>query len=101
MKNNIADLSDILLDELGRLDDIEITDKDALGLELNRAKAKVDIAKSIIDIANVQLEAVKLQTEWNLKAKEMPALIAQKQIGDIPNTKRLINGETASDERTA
>lgn len=77
MKNNIGDLSDMLFDQLDRLDDETVckTDED-LKNEIEKTKLKVELAKNIISIADIQLRAVQMAGEYGLKSKEMPALIS-------------------------
>ena len=56
MRNTLVDLNNYLFAQIERLDD-ESLSKDALEREVVRGKAISDIAKTIVDNANVVLKA--------------------------------------------
>lgn len=61
MKNNLQSLNDYLFEELERLnDDEELQNENNLEKELKRSKAITNVAQTIINNANVVLEAQKL-----------------------------------------
>ena len=61
MKNNLVSLNDYLFEELERLNDDEtLKEEDNFKKEMNRSKAISQVAKNIIDNANVMLEAKKI-----------------------------------------
>lgn len=81
MKNNLSSLNDYLFEELERLnDDEELDTEEKLDKELKRSKAIANVAKTIIDNANVELEAVKFATEYG--KKDIPKLL----LGDSNET---------------
>lgn len=62
MKNTLTDLNNHLFEQLERLNDEELKG-DNLKEEIMRAKSMTDIASTIIDNANLVLEATKFQSE--------------------------------------
>ena len=62
-RNKLSDLNDHLFMALERLNDEDLTDED-LEKEIKRAKAISDIAKPIINNADVVLKAQKHMDEW-------------------------------------
>ena len=58
-KNNLKRLKDMLFMQLDNLDDIPIDS--SLDDELKKAKATNEIASTIVDIANIDKELIKLQ----------------------------------------
>ena len=62
MKNTLTDLNNHLFEQLERLNDEELKG-DNLKEEIMRAKSMTNIASTIIDNANVVLEATKFQAE--------------------------------------
>lgn len=85
MKNNLADLNNILFEQLEILkddtddNDVKKTDAD-IDREIKKTKAIIDVADSIIEIGRLQLEATHLAVEYNMKAQEMPELIVNKNV---------------------
>lgn len=76
MQNKLSDLNNHLFEQLERLlDDDVCSDKEATASEIAKAKAVCDISQQIVNIANVQLNGVKLSNEWNLKGI-MPKTLA-------------------------
>ena len=76
MKNNLVSLNDYLFEELERLNDDEtLKEEDNFKKEMNRSKAISQVAKNIIDNANVMLEAKKYVDEYSPTNKEMPKLL--------------------------
>ena len=62
MKNKLTDLNNHLFETLERLNDDSL-DGEKLENEIGRAKAISDIAKNIIDNANIQLKALEVLNE--------------------------------------
>ncbi len=62
MKNKLTDLNDILFAQLERLSD-EGLKPEEIATEINRSRAVVDVADSIVENARLQLEAVRLVAE--------------------------------------
>lgn len=76
MKNNLVSLNDYLFEELERLNDDEtMQQEENFKKEMNRSKAISQVAKNIIDNANVMLEAKKYVDEYCPTNKEMPKLL--------------------------
>lgn len=63
VKNTLLDLNDHLFEQMERLNDDDLTDEE-LEKEIKRADAMKDIAKQIIDNANVVLKATELNAEY-------------------------------------
>lgn len=76
MKNDLQSLNDYLFEELERLnDDEELKTEENLDREVKRSKAITSVAKTIVDNANVVLEAMKFKNEYGLK-KELPKMLS-------------------------
>lgn len=61
MKNTLGDLNNHLFAQLERLNDEDLTG-DELDRELKRSKGICDIARNVIDNANIVLQAAKLKS---------------------------------------
>lgn len=84
LKNKLSDLNNHLFEELERLNDEDLDEKQ-LGFEINRSKAMTNIAKSIIDNANIALEAKKHFDNMGIASAVPEILQSQKQIGSGNN----------------
>lgn len=62
-RNNLSDLNNHLFEQLERLKDSEL-DGDSLENEIKKSKAFSDIAKNIIEIGSLSLQAEKLKVEY-------------------------------------
>ena len=58
MENNLCKLNDKLFEELDRLDQVDVSDRNALSGELERAGGYVKVARTIIDNASTVLKAL-------------------------------------------
>jgi len=76
VKNTLLDLNDHLFEQLERLNDEDLSNEE-LDKEIKRADAMKDIAKQIIDNANVVLKATELNLEFG--DKEAPRMLT----GDV------------------
>jgi len=74
MQNKLSDLNNYLFAQLERLDDERLTDEQ-LSVETSRAKAITDVAKTIIDNAELVLNAAKYSTEYGDKSKRITLLL--------------------------
>ena len=75
MKNNLQDLNNYLFEELERLnDDEQLMDEEKLDKEIKRSKAITNVAQTIINNANLVLNAKKHSDEFGNK-KEMPKML--------------------------
>lgn len=77
MKNSLADLNDHLFTCLEGLMDDELSPED-LEKEIKRANTVTGVAQTIINNANVQINALKLVSNGILKKAELPEMIAPK-----------------------
>jgi hypothetical protein len=67
MKNKLSDLNNHLFAQLERLSDEDLTDEQ-LVVEYSRTKAMTDVAKTIINNAELVLKAAEFSTEYGEKA---------------------------------
>lgn len=72
MKNTLNDLNNHMFEQLERLNDEELTEKE-LNKEIKRSKAMGGIAQKIISNANTMLSAARLTTEHS--RTEIPNVI--------------------------
>lgn len=63
MKNTLNDLNNYLFEQIERISDDSLTD-DELNKEIKRSDAVQRVAKTIIDNANLVLQAKKHADEW-------------------------------------
>lgn len=63
VKNTLMDMHNILMEQLERLNDDELTDEQ-LDKEIKRSKALGDTAKVIVDNSKTILEAQKIRLEY-------------------------------------
>ena len=77
MKNNLQDLNNYLFEELERLnDDEELNNEDVLDKEIKRSKAITNVAQTIINNANLVLNAKKYSDENGLENKDIPKMLS-------------------------
>lgn len=62
--NTLGRMTDMLFEELERLNGIDVTDAEALSAEVERSKAMQGVAKEINASAKSQLEAAQFRAEW-------------------------------------
>lgn len=62
--NTLGRLNEVLFAELERLNDVDVTDADAVRAECERSKAVQGIAKEINISARSVLETARLRAEW-------------------------------------
>lgn len=79
MKNNLSDLNNHLFSMLEELEDDEVfQDKEKAERTLKRAKAMTQVSSQILNIARIQVQAIKTAESCRLLNEDMPALIATK-----------------------
>jgi len=79
MKNNLKDLNNLLFAQLELLSDDEaMSDSDTLKREIGRNKAMSALACNIVNIASLQLEAIKVKETYALKDGELTELTQSK-----------------------
>lgn len=86
MQNNLSDLNNHLFVQLELLNSGELNDEE-LERELKKSKALTSISTQILNIARLQISAIKTAESCGLLNKDLPALIATK------------DSQTESDER--
>lgn len=74
MKNKLTDLNNHLFAQIERLGD-ENMKEEQIGVEIRRAKAISDVAKNIIENANLALSAEKLRVEYAHGRVQLPKMI--------------------------
>lgn len=62
--NTLGRMTDMLFEELERLNALDATDAEALGAEVERSKAMQGMAKEINQSAKSQLEVAQFRAEW-------------------------------------
>ena len=62
--NTLGRMTDMLFEELERLNGLDVTDAEALAAEVERSKAMQGMAKEINQSAKSQLEAAQFRAEW-------------------------------------
>ena len=74
--NTLGRMTDLLFEELERLNAIDATDADALQAEVDRSRAMQGMAKEINQSARSQLDAAQFRAEWAVarQAKLPPVL---------------------------
>jgi hypothetical protein len=76
MKNKLTDLNNYLFEQLERLMDDEVcNNNESTRNEIEKSKAIVNVSKAIIENSKVELDALKVAHEWNLKGKDMPTML--------------------------
>ena len=79
MKNNLSDLNNHLFSMLEELEDDETFEDPAKAERtLKRAKAMTQVSSQILNIARIQMQAIKTAESCGLLNEDMPALIATK-----------------------
>lgn len=79
MKNNLSDLNNHLFSMLEELEDDETFEDPAKAERtLKRAKAMTRVSSQILNIARIQVQAIKTAESCGLLNEDMPALIATK-----------------------
>lgn len=78
IKNTLLDLNNHLFEQLERLNDESLNDKE-LEKEMKRAKAMTQIASSIVHNASVALDAEKLKAEYGSRNVAVPTMIQENQ----------------------
>lgn len=71
MKNNIQDLNNYLFEQLERLNDDELlNDAEKLEIEIKRSKAVTNVSQTIINNAQLVLNAKKFCNDFGIEGKE-------------------------------
>lgn len=78
----MQDLTEILFEQVEKLmiddnfnDDNGNFNKELLDSELKKSNALIDLSKQIVEVSSVQLDAVKVASQWNYQNSEMPKLL--------------------------
>lgn len=76
MKNKISDVTNILIEQLERLNDDEVChDSDSIKAETEKAKAMVCLSNAIVQNGMLQLRAMEIADKYHYMKNEMPNLI--------------------------
>ncbi len=76
MRPDLISLNNYLFEELERLnDDEELANDEKLDKEIKRSKAITNVAQTIINNAELALEAKKYCDEYGLNKKEVPKML--------------------------
>jgi hypothetical protein len=67
-QNSLGRLNEVLFSELERLSAVDITNEDAVKLEISRSKAIEGIASTTIENAKTILEATRIKAEFGRQA---------------------------------
>ena len=73
--NTIVALTDRLFAQADRLSAVDVSNHDMIKAEVDRSQAIDNIAKTIIDSANLMLNATRLSAELNKAAVNLPHLL--------------------------
>lgn len=73
-QNDLKRLNEVLFDELERLGSVDVTNEDAVKLEISRSKAIEGIAKTAVENAKTILDATRLRAEFG-RTTPMPKLL--------------------------
>lgn len=94
MKNNLADLNNSLFIMLENLcDDKILKNPSKLDAEIKRTHAACKVSSEILNIAKVQVSALRVAEECGYNQNELPALIAVKDSREqLTNRKTLLIG---------
>ena len=68
MRNTLADLNNILFEQMERLQDDDLKGEN-LETELKKTKSIVDVASTVIEIASLSLEAQKFLIDMGISTK--------------------------------
>ena len=78
----LQDLTEILFEQVEKLmvddnfnDDNGNFSNELLDSELKKSKTLIDLSKQIVEVSSVQLDAVKVASQWAYKNSEMPKLL--------------------------
>ena len=91
MKNNLSDLNNHLFSMLEELDDEKILNNEKkLDKALKRTNAMCKISKEILNVAKVQISAIKVAEDCGMLNQDMPALLAIKGSKDAVNENEIM-----------
>ena len=72
--NSLGRLNEVLFAELERLNAVDVTNEDAVRIEISRSKAIEGVAKTTVENAKTILEATRLRAEFG-RGAEVPKLL--------------------------
>ena len=76
MRNNLSALNDYLFESIERIMDDEI-DGEILEQEIKRAEMVTDVAKVIVQNAELALKVMKHAEEYGIENKEIPVMLTE------------------------
>ena len=79
---SLQDLNSVLFEQIDKLmiddnfnDDNGKFSQNLFDVEIRKTEQIINLSKQVCDVSNLQLNAVKVAAEWNVKHKELPALL--------------------------
>ena len=76
MRNNLSALNDYLFESIERIQSDELSDEE-LDREIKRAEAVTDVAKVIVQNAELALKVMKHAEEYGIEKKEIPVMLTE------------------------
>lgn len=89
MQNNLSDLNNHLFAQLELLNSDELDDEE-LERELKKSKALTSISTQILNVARLQISAIKTAEACGLLNNDLPALIATKDSQTESNERKKV-----------
>lgn len=75
--NTLGNLNDVMFEELRRLSEVDVSDRDALDAEISRAKAMEGIAGKVIDNAETIMEATAMRAKLTAATVDVPRMLVE------------------------
>ena len=79
---SLQDLNSVLFEQIDKLmiddnfnDDNGKFSQKLFDAEIRKTEQIINLSKQVCDVSNLQLNAVKVAAEWNVKRQELPALL--------------------------
>lgn len=79
---SLQDLNSVLFEQIDKLmvddnfnDDNGKFSQKLFDAEIRKTEQIINLSKQVCDVSNLQLNAVKVAAEWNVKHQELPALL--------------------------
>ena len=79
---SLQDLNSVLFEQIDKLmiddnfnDDNGKFSQNLFDTEIRKTEQIINLSKQVCDVSNLQLNAVKVAAEWNVKTQELPTLL--------------------------
>ena len=76
MRNNLSALNDYLFESIERIMDVDLSGE-VLEEEIKRAEMVTDVAKVIVQNAELALKVMKHAEEYGIEKKEIPVMLTE------------------------